>query len=207
MLHFLPQITYTMKKLSYVWSVLLGILLISSCDEDNPPPAENEEEVITNVTVTFTPEGGGDAIQGTWVDADGEGSGDPVVSDITLAPNTTYTMDIRLVNLIDPSNSVDITEEVEEEGAEHQFFFGWTDGLFTNPAGNGNIDNQDDAVVYEDEDENGRPIGLTTRWTTGDAATGTFRILLMHQPDIKSDDSSSEDGEPDVDVEWEMTVE
>ena len=208
LLHVILNPYQTMKTSLYVWSALLGLLLVSSCDEDPPAPAaENEEEVITHVTVTFIPDGGGQQVEGTWVDADGPGIGQPVVSEITLAPNTTYTMNIALSNRIDPDQPEDITEEVDEEGDAHQFFFSWTEGLFTNPAGDGNIDSQEDEVLYQDSDENSRPVGLETRWTTDRAATGTFRLLLVHQPGgIKSDTSTANDGEPDVDVTWEVTV-
>ena len=172
------------------------------------PPVENEEEVITHVTLTFTPQGGGTAVEGTWVDADGEGSGNPVLSDITLAANTTYALTMTLRNLLDADNPVDITEEVDEEGAEHMFFFGWTDGLFSNPTGDGNIgeDNRNDPVNYDDQDTNGLPLGLESNWTTGDAATGTFRVILAHQPDEKSATSSSVTGDPDVDITWDAVV-
>lgn len=200
-----------MKRLSYIASsLLLGLILfLAACNnEDDLPPVENEEETITHVTLTFTPQGGGTPVEATWVDADGEGSGNPVLSDIVLAPNTTYTLGIELSNRLDPDDPEDITEEVEEEGAEHMFFFGWTDGLFTDPTGDGNIGegNRSNPVNYEDEDANGLPLGLETSWTTGDAATGTFRVMLAHQPDEKSETSSSTTGDPDVDIAWDLIV-
>ena len=66
--------------------------------------------------------------------------------------------------------------------------------------------NRADPVNYEDEDDAGFPLGLETTWTTGNAATGTFRVVLKHQPDIKSATSDSTDGESDVDISWEATV-
>ncbi|MEK6477681.1 hypothetical protein WJR50_09105 [Catalinimonas sp. 4WD22] len=200
-----------MKWMTYAAYVLLVpvSLLFVACEDDDVPPAENEEEVITNVTLTFTPEGGGDVVTATWVDADGEGSNDPVLTDIELAANTTYTMEMTLLNAIDPDDTESITEEVREEGDEHMFFFSWTEGLFTDPSGDGNIgsDERDDPLNYEDEDDDGQPIGLETQWTTGDAADGTFRVILAHQPDIKSATSTSEDGTTDVDITWDITIE
>lgn len=201
-----------MKLISYAAYTLLislFILTFTACDDDDVPPEENEEETITDVTLTFTPAGGGSPAVATWVDRDGEGANDPVLTDdLTLAANTTYTLRIEMINAIDPDDPESISEEVEEEDEEHQFFFGWTDGLFTDPEGDGNIgaDQQDDPLNYEDEDDDGNPLGLETRWTTGDATEGTFRLLLKHQPDIKSATSGSEDGETDVDVEWNLVV-
>ena len=52
----------------------------------------------------------------------------------------------------------DIGEEVKEEGAEHQIFFSFTDDAFSDPAGNGNIDNASDKINYKDTDAVGNPI-------------------------------------------------
>ena len=89
----------------------------------------------------------------------------------------------------------------------HLFFFGWTNNVFSDPSGNGNIDARFDNVNYEDEDVNGLPIGLTTSWTTTDvASTGTFQIVLKHQPDLKSEESSSSIGETDLDIPFTINV-
>ena len=199
-----------MKWLSYAASGLYLSILFSCSSDDAPPPLENEEEVITTVTLTFEPEGGGEAVTASWEDADGEGAGVPVVDNIILAPDTEYTLSITLTNAIDPDSPEDITEEVRTEADEHMFFFGWTEGLMADPSGDGNIDDRADPVNYEDSDGT-LPLGLITRWTTGQPATGvpatgTFRLLLKHQPDIKSATSTSGNGETDVNIEWEMTI-
>lgn len=192
--------------------LLTAILLITSCVDDDVPPEENEEETITNVTLTFTPSGGGGApIIATWIDADGEGAGNPVLTPITLAANTTYTLTIDLINAIDPDDPESITDEVREEADEHMLFFGWTDGLFSDPTGDGNLGagNRADVVNYQDDDDpegSGLPLGLETTWTTGAAATGTFRVVLKHQPDIKSATSDATVGISDVDITWVATV-
>lgn len=196
-----------MKELRiFLWAAFLPFL-ISSCGDDDVPEAENEEEIITDVTLTFTPEPGGDAttVTASAQDPDGEGPEDiQVTEDINLQANTTYTLTIDLQNSIENES---ITEEIDEEDGEHMFFFGWTNDLFSNPAGDGNIDNRPDAVVYNDQDDSGLPLGLETTWTTGDAATGTFRMVLKHQPDIKTETSTAQDGETDVDLTWDVIVE
>lgn len=205
-----------MKSILYAAYALLfsSSLLFTACNDDDVPPEENEEETITNVTLTFTPTGG-TPVTATWVDADGEGVGNPVLTPITLAANTTYTLTIDLLNALDPNDPESISEEVEEEAKEHMFFFGWTDDLFTDPSGDGNLGagNRADPVNYEDDDDDPSdpddvafPLGLETSWTTGNAATGTFRVVLKHQPDIKSATSDATQGESDVDITWELTV-
>lgn len=206
----LSNLTFlTMKLISLGAYALLftTILLVTSCGDDDVPPEENEEETITDITLTFTPATGA-PVTATWVDADGEGAGNPVFKQIALAANTTYTLSIDLVNAIDPADPESITEEVEKEADEHMFFFGWTDGLFSSPTGNGNLGagNRANVVNYEDQDDASLPLGLETTWTTSAATTGEFRVILKHQPDIKSATSDSTNGESDVDITWEATV-
>ena len=200
-----------MKNPNVVVSLfVLVVILLASCSDDDAPAAENEEEIITDVTLTFTP-ASGSAIVATAQDPDGEGPENLEVGQaIGLATNTDYTLAITLENSIAGES---ITEEVEEEDEAHMLFFAWTQGLFTDPSGNGNVDTRADPVNYEDPlDDNGYPVGLETRWTTGDAATGTFRVLLKHQPPlgdgtpVKTATSTATDGESDVDLTWDVEI-
>jgi len=197
-----------MKKLNYLFlsALFVSSLSLISCEDTETPEAENEEEVITDVTLTFTPDGGGADVIARAEDPDGEGpEGLEVSNTIALAANTTYTLELDLFNSIENES---ISEEVAEEDDEHMFFFGFTDGLFTDPAGDGNVgaDARGDALNYLDSDENNQPTGLLTEWTTADSGNGTFRVILKHQPDIKSATSTSTDGESDVDITWDITV-
>ncbi|MEP6734344.1 MAG: hypothetical protein ABJA70_02430 [Chryseolinea sp.] len=186
------------------------ILLSTSCD-DNSPVKEDTPELITRATLTFTPAGGGTAIVVTATDPDGEGVQNIAVDGpINLAIDKSYILAIALINgLADPASAAyDITSEVKQESQEHQFYFSWTNNVFSNPAGDGNVDNRSDAIGYDDKDVNNLPIGLETTWTTStSAASGKFKVLLKHQPDLKSAISTSADGESDLDVEFVLNVE
>lgn len=188
---------------SFFWSVLFLFLSVSviSCKDDDVPPIENEEEVITMVTLTFTPVSG-NAISFTYSDPDGEGSTPPTIDPIVLAANTPYTMTIELTGV----DGEDITDEILLEADEHMFFFGWTGAIFSNPSGNGNLTARSGTVNYADSDTNNQPLGLATTWTTGDPTTGTFTTILKHQPDVKSATSTVNDGETDVEITWNVTV-
>ena len=186
---------------------------IAMGDDDDAPPEENEVEVITDVTLTFTPDGGGTAITATAQDMDGDGPEDlEVTQEIELSANTSYTLTIDLLNALDPDDVESITEEIEEEADEHQFFFAFTDGLFTTPGGDGNIDDRDDEIEYVDFDSNELPVGLETTWATGAAGTGTFRVRLQHQPPapdgtpVKTETSDFMSGDTDIDITWEVTI-
>jgi hypothetical protein len=202
-----------MKKLNVpVVLLLLSSFLLTQCGDD--PERENVPELVTKIVLTFSPEAGGTPVVVVAVDPDGEGPQDLQPSGpITLAENTPYELKIELYNeLLNPGEEgYDLTEEIEEEADEHQFFFRFTEGAFSSPSGSGNIkDNLSTPVGpinYLDEDNNGLPLGLRTSWITAGALTeGSFRVMLKHQPGIKSAISTSLDGETDVDVTFTLNI-
>ncbi len=196
-------------KILSVAIILVSIGFLYGCKSDDPQK-EDTPELITKATLTFTPIGGGTPVVVSATDPDGDGVQDIAVDgDIDLSIDTDYTLTIMLINeLAAPTDpEYNISAEVEEEGAEHLFFFGWTNNVFFNPTGNGNIDNRADGINYNDSDENGLPIGLSTNWSSSvNAASGKFRVMLKHQPDLKSATSTSSDGETDLDIEFVISV-
>jgi hypothetical protein len=186
-------------------------LCVSSCEDDNSPKRENAPEAITSLTLTFLPSDGGAPVSATATDPDGEGvkglvAGNP----INLKVNATYTLQLQMINGLAPANSdqYNVSQQLEHEAGEHMIFYGWTNDLFSDPQGNGNIDNRSDPVRYGDQDGNQLPLGLLTDWTTSsNGGSGTFRVVLKHQPEIKSPTSSSADGETDLDVAFVINVE
>ena len=177
---------------------LLFIIGLQSCssDDDNPTPV-NEEEVITTMTIRFTPQGGGNELVLRSQDLDGDGPNAPVITDdIVFAPNTVYNASIELLNELE-SPAEDITTEVEEEGDEHQFFYVLTG------------DNV--ATAYGDMDANGNPIGIDFTLTTGDASNNTITIVLRHEPakdasNVSDGDITNAGGETDIEATFGFTV-
>jgi len=110
-------------------------LSLSSCKKD--PEDVNEEEVIT--TLNYTLAGGGSTVTLSFQDLDGDGGDAPTITGGTLAANTTYSGSIELLNEIEGE---DITEEIEEEDEDHQFFFEATNGI---------------SITYDDADADGNP--------------------------------------------------
>ena len=186
-----------MKLSKYTW-LLLASFFVFSCDPDDPDPI-NEEEVITRVTYTLTPVGGGSTVSLVFSDPDGDGGTAPVITGGSLALGKTYTGVITLLNeAANPDE--DITTEVQEEGEDHQFFFSVSTGLT-------------DAfeLAYTDADAKGNPIGLKTELTTVKAGTGTLRLTLRHLPNktasgVKNGDITNAGGETDVEVDFPVTV-
>lgn len=206
-----------MKHLfSLLWVMPMVVLvMLTGCDDD--PAKENTPELITQVKLTFTPVAGGAAspVVVTATDPDGAGPQDLAVDGpITLLPSTAYDLSIDLFNtLLAPTDDgYDIGAEIEEEADEHQFFFRFSDGVFSSPTGTGNIKDSPSTPVgplnYLDEDANGRPLGLLTRWITDNVEVSgqSFRIVLKHQPGTKSATSTSLDGEADLDITFDLNV-
>lgn len=195
-----------MNKLTYSSLLLATALFATACSDDDDPIPENEEESITLVTMSFS-DGSGTPKTIVWSDPDGDAGPQPPVftpESLSLDANTTYTLSLDLQNTLAGES---ITEEIEEEDDEHMFFFSWDDELFSDPEGNGNIDSREDDVNYLDFDDANQPVGLQTSWTTGDAnAEGELRIILKHQPDIKSATSTSTDGGTDLDISPAITI-
>ena len=212
--YFMEHISMNIQNLTGRISFISGVILLAigfaGCEADDPQK-EDVPELITKVTLTFTPDVAGDAVVVTATDPDGMGLL-PIDVDgsIDLLKNTSYTLTIEMINELaevsDPAH--DITGEVREEGDEHLFYFSWTNNVFSDPDGDGNVDSLSDDVNYEDEDENGLPVGLTSSWSTPDvASSGAFHVLLKHQPGLKSETSASTAGETDLDLLFEINIE
>jgi hypothetical protein len=179
-------------------SIFISLITIVSCSDDPEDPiVENEEEVITTLTYTLTPSEGGSAVVLTYQDLDGDGAGEPTITNGTLSASTVYSGVLTLLNETeDPAES--ITEEIDEEDDEHQFFFSSTI--------------TDLQVAYADTDGDGNPVGLATTLTTSAAGSGTLTITLRHEPEksasgVASGDITSAGGETDISVTFTITVE
>tara|TARA_S200000501_G_scaffold73879_1_gene65780 strand:- start:2340 stop:2942 length:603 start_codon:yes stop_codon:yes gene_type:complete len=195
-------------KLNYLLFAVLTLFVFTACEEDEAVPEEEDEmEVITDVTLIFTPDAG-DVVTATAQDPDGEGVLDLVVQDeIKLQSGTSYTLTFDIMNNLE-SPGEDIGDEIAEEDDEHQVFFAWTEGAFSNPSGNGNIDNASDPVNYNDSDGNGNPLGLNTSWTAGNpTSSASFTVRLQHQPDVKTATSGANDGDTDFELQFRLTIE
>ncbi len=170
--------------------IFATLLLLSGCGNDDADPVnENEEELITTVRLTFS--SGTDTFTAEWKDEDGDGAMDPMVDDIVLASGTTYTMVLQILNESE-TPAENITEEIEEEAEEHQFFFVASDAL--------NL-----TVEYDDEDADGNPVGLKNVFTAGGASTGTLTVILKHEPNktaagVRDGDPTNAGGETDIET-------
>lgn len=183
------------KKLipGFLAASLIAIALFFIGCNVSDPHDHNEEELITStrLVLTHTPSGSSDTV---WFrDADGPGGVAPTEHDtIRLVSGRTYTVALSFLNESNPSNIIDMTEEIREEAADHQVFY--------TVAGNGL------AVATTDQDSNNLSIGLTTTFTTTPGTPGSLMVTLKHQPGLKSANSTINTGETDVAVNFVVVM-
>ncbi len=171
------------------------LFLLSSCSKDDPI-IPNEEEVITTLIYSLTPDSGGAVVELKFVDLDGEGGDAPVITTADLNSNTSYTGSVRLLNeQLSPAEN--ITAEIQEEDEDHQFFYQSTvAGMI---------------ISYDDVDGNNQPVGISTMLQTGDAGSGMLTITLRHEPNksasgVVISDPSNAGGETDIEIRFPINV-
>lgn len=187
-----------MKNLRILALSIITITTFSSCSDDDSNGPVNEEEVITTVSATFTPQGGGTPVVLLSRDLDGDGPDAPVVSvSGPFTAGTVYEGSVHFLNeLTTPAE--DITAEVQQEGEEHQVFFQHS-GIGT--------------IAYLDEDMNGNPIGLSVLYTASTTpGAGSMTITLRHEPNktaqgVADGNIANAGGSTDAQVNFSVVVE
>ena len=181
-------------RLKFITKLLISLVLLTSCEKGDPI-IPNEEEVITSLIYTLAPIEGGNNVILKFQDIDGDGGLSPSVTSDALSSNTIYQGTLVLLNeqFVPPES---ITDEVAEESDEHQIFY----------MASANID-----ITYQDQDDNGFPLGLLTKLVTGPQGPQNITIILRHEPDkgasgVAQGDISNAGGETDIEVNFEVDV-
>lgn len=176
----------------YVFLCSLIFIGITSCGDDLLDP--NEEELITSLRYTLFDTVGNSTVVLLFRDVDGNGGNPPeFVVTGQLKQNSYYVGSLQIQNeSVNPV--VDITAEILQEGIDHQFFYTASGGL--------NM-----TFNYADADINGKPIGINTIMSTGNASRGSLRIILRHQADknatgVSTGDPTNAGGETDVEIDF-----
>jgi hypothetical protein len=195
------------KTLSVFTAVFLAFAFVA-CDNDDdngsttPPPA-GDEEVITDLELTFQNADTQTSETFIFSDPDGPGGNAPTIDVISLTPGV-YSVSIKVLDASDPNDVEDLTNEIAvDEADEHQFFFEPLNGA-------ADIIN----ITYADLDGDGNPIGQQTVWLVSDATSGSesVRITLLHEPNKDAPGafegvlSPEIGGETDIEVEFAVTV-
>lgn len=182
-----------MKTLSIFFTATFAILFFSACNKE--AGYDHDEEVITTLTVNFTPQGGGPMLSFSFDDPDGPGGIDPTIQNIQLSPNTVYDVELQLFNkTLNPAE--ELTSEIEAEGEAHRFYY--------QPSAGSNI-----SISGLDNDVDGIPLGLKSVWSTGAAANGSVLITLRHyggNPPNKATDDPVFSNKSSTDAEVSFTT-
>ena len=181
-----------LKRYLFLSFLAIIALLIASCSKSSID-AVDENELITTVKLSFT--AGGTTQTFSYSDPDGDGGNAPIINDISLKANTTYTL---IIELFDESKSpiINITDEVSANRDEHLFIYTPSPSTLL-------------TYTYGDKDSRNFNVGLTGSVKTGAAATGKLKVQLRHQPPIggkASKDGTLAPGSDDVNIDFNVVI-
>ncbi len=190
----------TLKHVHKWMLTAMLLVVVAGCDSTAPEDDDGagEQELITRVTLTLTPVGGGDAAIAVAEDTDGDGLLDEIET-LNLQAGTTYN---GTVEVFDTFNDMNITEEIEEEYDVHQFFYTAEGGI---------ADRVSVEITDTEEDYGGSrnlPVGLDfdVGVTEGPAASGVLNIRLGHFGEDPSNKNGTAPGETDLSVDFPVEI-
>lgn len=191
-----------MKTTKYFLTAMLCIALFTSCSDDDDGSSvgePNEDEVITDVTLTFINDANpSNIITLSNIDPDGDDGPEAPTQTITgsFFAGSTYTATVDLYNSIEDE---DVTVEVTDEEPDEHFFIYLINGLDMSFARSAND------VMRMD----GNLLGFETSWTANSAGMGDITIQLFHESETVNDDNefgTQTGGSTDVNVTFEDVV-
>ncbi len=146
---------------------LLFFAIAAAATACGDPGGHNNDpvEVITTIALTFSRAGSPDVIA-EFNDPDGDGGDPPMIGALDLTAGT-YTLAVGFENRLESPPEV-ITDEVRDEGDDHQVFFSG-DSLV--------------AITITDADSRGLPIGLAAT-VVATEGLGALTVTLRHMPPI-----------------------
>ena len=169
-----------MKTSKLFVAAIFCLTLITSCSNDDDPVIINPEELITNVTLTFTNTSNAtDIVTMTSVAPDGQDGSftNTVVGSFTSGE--TYSLGLAITNESEsPADDV-LNDDIIPEADEHFFTYGVDAVSMTMSRDAGDVDGPD-----------GNKLGVNTTWIAGAASNGSVNITLVHEP-VGSDDSNN----------------
>lgn len=172
----------------------MGTLAISACKDKTIDPGNapvNETELITTVQLVLTDSADGSKSVFTFRDKDGEGGNPPELID-TIKVKSQWHYHSELIFLDESKTPVDtVSKQIRAEGTDHLVHY---------------FHNNVNIHIYDfDLDGKGLPLGLKAYWDLLSPDQTTLRILLKHQPGIKTGWDITI-GETDADVTFPVQI-
>lgn len=189
-----------MKKLSYLSTIACLLFLVCCKKPADVKPEEPTEtgagsqEVMTTLVLKFknlnNPSNTFDVkfrkLSGTnWH-----------LDSMVLNKNTSYELNISILNETDLSNVKDVTLNIEKKSDFHQFYF--------EPLLDTDIANM--KITYLNFDSNGKPYGSKMKIETKDNDTGALSVMLKHYTSLAEKNGNSAVGATDIDVEFPLLI-
>lgn len=183
-----------MKTSKFFINALFCLTLMTSCsDDDGNPPPINQEELITDVTLTFINNADADDIVIlASVAPDGQDGVSTESITGSFTANATYSLTLSILNTsVTPADDI-LNDDIILEADEH--FFSYSVNGFNFSVSR----DSDDA-----EGPNGSKLGVNTTWSAGGANTGNIQIVLTHEPTSVNDSNgfgSATGGSEDLNI-------
>ncbi|MFD2567969.1 type 1 periplasmic binding fold superfamily protein [Pseudotenacibaculum haliotis] len=172
-----------MKTSKFFIRAVLCLALVTSfvsCNDNDDPEPVNEEELITDVVLTFTNvANANDTVVLTNNAPDGQDG--TFTNDVqgNFTAGATYALTLSIQNSSETPAEDVLNGDIIPEGDEHFFVYAVNGINLTMTRDNDDVDGA-----------GGSKLGVKTTWIAGAASTGSVRIQLIHEP-TTTDDSDN----------------
>lgn len=166
-----------MKTSKFILGALFCLTLITSCSDDDDPIPVLEEELITNVTLTFVNNANtSDTVVMSSIAPDGQDGASTEIVTGDFTEGATYSLNLAITNASEnPADDV-LNDDIIPEADEHFFVYA-VNGI------NLTVTRDSDDVDGPDSNK----LGVNTTWVAGAVSTGNFQIILVHEPEGAND--------------------
>jgi hypothetical protein len=189
----------TFKKSHVLLAIMPLIIFASACKKDeqivSPPLPGNE--YLTTVTLRLTNiNNPNDTVIAIWRDLtpDDISAPDTSLALLNLKDSSIYQTELLFTDET-KSPAEDITSEIQERGNYHRIFYLPSANLSSNLT-----------INITDLDTNSPPlaIGISSTIQTFQSSSGSLRVVLKHQPNVK--DGTFDPGSIDTDVNFQVII-
>ncbi len=161
-----------MKTIKLLSILFISTMLFTACSDDDPVPVL-EEEMITNVKLTFTNAAdAADKVELINVAPNGQDGTFTNTINGDFKTGATYALSLELLN----GDEDVLTEDIIPEAAEHFFKFKVNEINLTMTRDNDDTDGA-----------GGSKLGVKTTWVAGAVSSGNVSISLIHEPTSTND--------------------
>ncbi|MDO5510513.1 MAG: hypothetical protein Q4F57_07435 [Weeksellaceae bacterium] len=147
----------------YATAAVIGFSSVACSNDDDHPAHIHDHDDIHELVIKISPE------MGNQTETYSFHHDDQMGEMITLAPNTTYFLEISELNVQHNGNLENHLHEIIEHKDEHIFLYRSSAPI--------SLERIDDATTTRTD---GNQLGVKTRITTGDTSAGFLEIELKH---------------------------